>query len=62
MECIYVVIANGDAYSAHKTLHKASNQVSELCKFEFDNVIYDERGIAQSESGAVRINEIYLQD
>jgi len=62
MDKIYVVLANGDAYSAHKTLHKASNQVSELCKFEFDNVQYDERGLAQSESGAVRIAEVYLQD
>jgi len=62
MEAIYVVIANGEAYSAHKTLFKASGQVSELCKFEFDNVIYDERGIAQSESGAVRICEVFLQD
>jgi len=61
METIYVVISNGDVFSAHKSVEKASGQVAELCRFEFDNVQYDERGFAQSESGAVRICEVLLQ-
>jgi len=62
MDKIFVVIANGDAYSAHKDVHKASSQVAELCKFEFDNVMYDQHGHAQSESGAVKICEVFLQE
>ena len=62
MELIYVVISNGDAHSAHKSIEKASSQVADLCRFEFDNVQYDERGFAQSESGAVRICELMLQN
>jgi hypothetical protein len=61
VENIYVVIANGEAYSAHKSVERAGIQVAELCKFEFDNVQYDEKGFAQSESGAVRMFEVLLQ-
>ncbi|MCL2080349.1 MAG: hypothetical protein FWH17_11090 [Oscillospiraceae bacterium] len=62
MERIYVVIANGEAYSAHKEVMSASSQVAELCKLEFDNVQYDACGFAQSESGAVRMCAVYLQE
>jgi len=62
MENVYVVISNGSAYSAHRSIEKASSQVADLCRFEFDNVQYDERGFAQSESGAVRIYELLLQN
>ena len=62
MDKIYVVIANSEPYSAHKDLHKASGQVAELCKFEFDNVMYDARGFAQSESGKVNMFEVFLQE
>ena len=62
MESIYVVVSNGEAYSAHRSIEKASGQVAELIRFEDDNVQYDERGLAQSESGAVRIFEVLLQN
>ena len=62
MDNIYVVLSNGNVHSAHKSIEKASSQVADLCRFEFDNVQYDERGFAQSESGAVSIKEVLLQN
>lgn len=58
---IFVVVVHGEVDSAYTDPSKASLQVANLCKFELDNVMYDEHGYSQSESGAVKMVEVYLQ-
>ena|GEM_PF-2230532 len=61
MDKIYVVVSHGEVDSAFTDLIKASMHVADLCKLEFDNVMYDANGFAESECGAVKMVAVYLQ-
>jgi len=54
MDDIYVVISGTEVDSAYKTSSAANNRIVELCRFSFEDVLYDDQGNAYSETSAVK--------
>lgn len=61
MDKVFVVLNHGEVDSAYTDPSKAGLQVASLIRFENDNVMYDEHGYAQSESGAIKMVEVFVQ-
>jgi len=53
MEDIYIVMCGTEVDSAFRDEHAACNRILELAMFKFEDVLYDELGLAYSETTSI---------
>jgi len=53
MDHIYVVLSKGEVDSAYRDESAANNRIVELCRFSFEDVLYDALGQAYSDTASV---------
>jgi Fe-S-cluster containining protein len=58
MDDIYIVLANSEIDSAYKSSEAANNRIVELCRFSFEDVLYDELCLAYSETTSIKVCQL----
>jgi hypothetical protein len=58
MDDIYIVITNSEVDSAYRSVDAANNRIVELCRFSFEDVLYDELCHAYSETSSIKICQL----
>ena len=53
MDDVYVVLTGKEVDGVYKSMSGANGRISELCRFSFEDVLYDMEGLAYCETSHV---------